>query len=319
MLTNYNPKRILVIAVPSLGDVLLTTPLIESLQSRFPNSTIDILTREESKSICQIIPHINKVVTFNYKSKIISYLKMIFSILRKYDLAISTSTSDRSTLSSFYAAKKRVGVLPKKRAEDWWKKFLVQNFIIADSNIHTLTQNLKLVEKLGLNKEYNLDLNTIEKFKYELPEEYTVVHCFSKGEHKNLDKDFWIEKITELINDNQTIVLTSGPNKDEIARVNEIANNFSSNIINLSGKLSFIELATLLSKANLYIGVDTCVTHIAALLGVKTIGYYGPTNTIKWSPWPKEYKKDTPPFNNTIGTSTVLNVTVEKYSKTTLS
>src|SRR6478752_7081818 len=53
-----------------------------------------------------------------------------------------------------------------------------------------------------------------------------------------------------------------------------------------SGRLDFNQLATLLRKAALYIGPDTSVSHLAAASGVPVIAILGPTNPMRWAPWP---------------------------------
>jgi heptosyltransferase III len=54
----------------------------------------------------------------------------------------------------------------------------------------------------------------------------------------------------------------------------------------LDGKLSWPQLAALLSRANVYVGPDTSVTHLAAASGCPTVALYGPTDPRLWGPWP---------------------------------
>jgi ADP-heptose:LPS heptosyltransferase len=57
-------------------------------------------------------------------------------------------------------------------------------------------------------------------------------------------------------------------------------------LLDLSGQLDFNQLATLLRGAALYIGPDTSVSHLAASSGVPVIAIFGPTNPMRWAPWP---------------------------------
>jgi heptosyltransferase-3 len=63
----------------------------------------------------------------------------------------------------------------------------------------------------------------------------------------------------------------------------------------------------LLKAAKLYVGPDTAVTHLAAAVGVKTLALYGPTNPLKWSPYPQGYARNYPPFEHK-GTQHVGNI-----------
>jgi len=85
------------------------------------------------------------------------------------------------------------------------------------------------------------------------------------------------------------IVVTAGDSETDQAYVSTLLSNFPSDCINLAGKLSLPMLGYLLSRAALYVGTDTAVTHMAAALGTPTVAMFGPSNPIKWGPWPKEW------------------------------
>jgi heptosyltransferase-3 len=57
----------------------------------------------------------------------------------------------------------------------------------------------------------------------------------------------------------------------------------------------------------LYIGPDTGITHLAAATNVPVIALYGPTNPVKWTPWPYGFEQSVNPFEK-IGSQTVNNV-----------
>ena len=45
-------------------------------------------------------------------------------------------------------------------------------------------------------------------------------------------------------------------------------------------------MSALLTQSKLYIGPDTATTHLAAACGTPTLAIFGPTNPVKWAPWP---------------------------------
>jgi heptosyltransferase-3 len=53
-------------------------------------------------------------------------------------------------------------------------------------------------------------------------------------------------------------------------------------------------LGYLLSRAALYVGTDTAVSHMAAAVGAPTIVLFGPSNPVKWGPWPKDFPATVP-------------------------
>jgi heptosyltransferase III len=66
--------------------------------------------------------------------------------------------------------------------------------------------------------------------------------------------------------------------------------------LNLAGKFSFPQLAILLERAALYVGPDTVTTHLAAAAGVPTVALFGPSNPVKWGPWPKNSDAHLSPY-----------------------
>jgi heptosyltransferase-3 len=57
-------------------------------------------------------------------------------------------------------------------------------------------------------------------------------------------------------------------------------------LLDLSGRLDFSQLVTLFRASALYIGPDTSVSHLAAATGLPVIAIFGPTNPMRWAPWP---------------------------------
>jgi len=92
------------------------------------------------------------------------------------------------------------------------------------------------------------------------------------------------------------LVLSGGPAPQEIDYVTDIAGKLPENTINLAGQVSLAQLATVIAQAKLYIGPDTGITHLAAATGIPVIALYGPTNPVKWAPFPFGYQENSNPF-----------------------
>jgi heptosyltransferase-3 len=103
------------------------------------------------------------------------------------------------------------------------------------------------------------------------------------------------------------LVLTGGTAQAELDYVADIARQLPEDTINLAGQLSLAQLTSVLTHAVLYIGVDTGITHLAAATNVPVISLYGPTNPVKWAPWPYGFEQNSNPFLK-IGSQTVNNI-----------
>jgi heptosyltransferase-3 len=118
---------------------------------------------------------------------------------------------------------------------------------------------------------------------------YVVLHVSPKFSYKQWTISGWVELAQRLAGRGLKIVVTAGDSEEDQAYVANLLPHFPSNRIDLTGKLSLPMLGCLLSRATLYVGTDTAVTHMAAALGTPTVALFGPSNPIKWGPWPKEW------------------------------
>ena len=72
-----NVKRILVITLSNIGDVILTTPTIESLHSKFPNATFDIVGDKQSKILFKYCPYVSNFYEKDISIKFIIYYNRV--------------------------------------------------------------------------------------------------------------------------------------------------------------------------------------------------------------------------------------------------
>ena len=123
---------------------------------------------------------------------------------------------------------------------------------------------------------------------------YAVLHPSPKFAYKMWRQDGWVAFAHWLQEQGLQVVLTGGPDPDERNYVAAIARQTQA--LDLAGKLSLAETAELLGRAKLFAGPDTAVTHLAAAVGTLTIALFGPSNPVKWGPWPKDWQGPNSPW-----------------------
>lgn len=304
------PERILVIILRYLGDVLLTTPLISSLRKIYNTAEIDILVFKNTAAILEGVSDINNIITISNKPTLNEQLALYKRIFRKYDLAVSTQTGDRPFITSVIAAPTRIGAIPQPHEKGHWKHFFYQGWTeFDDQDTHTVLQHLKLADVLGIPKHYRVSPPRTCSGQIGIPinNKYAVLHPHPKWHYKRWPIANWIETGHYLDQLGIQIVISGGPDKDEQSYIQQIFNYLPDNSINLSGKLSLAELSRLIKHAQIFIGPDTGITHLAAATGTHVIALFGPTNPVKWAPWPYNYQSDDAPFKKT-GNQHVSNV-----------
>jgi heptosyltransferase-3 len=288
-----------------IGDVLLTTPLIRSLRSAWPEAAVDVLVFEGTEGVIAANGDIRRVLTVPEGAGMGTHLRMLRTILRRYDLAVSTQPGDRPTFYAWVAGKRAVGPL-EAGAGEFWKRWLLTRWTDFDNrDTHTVVMNLRLAALLGIERKFDVvvswrpsDENHVSSM---LPfdpaaEPYAVFHPFPKFNYKMWNQDGWVGLARHLLGRGLRVVFTGSNASDEISYVGGIARGLEGKAVNLTGRTSLAETGFLLSRARVYAGPDTVVTHMAAALGVPTVALYGPTNPVKWGPWPKNHVSDSSPY-----------------------
>ena len=295
-----HPKKILIIAVPAIGDVLLTSPLAHSLKNSWPNSEITLIVRKGAEVILENQECVDRAVSLERKPGFLKSFKFIISNLFKYDLAISTSSSDRAFIIAQFFGKSKVLLVPPKRLSSLWKYLFPGLKIVQNDLINVVDQNLKFIEKLGLEKitrvsspsvPVNLIYSLTKKLTFDpRNDKFVVFHLTPAFSYKKWPLDSWKEIINFVLDNNFKVVLSCAPEEREVCYNQEVVDYFIAinsgyPIYSLAGKFNFTELSCLLSYAKLYLGPDTSTTHLAATLNIPVIALYGQSNILKWAPW----------------------------------
>lgn len=310
------PTRILVIAMRYLGDVLLTTPLIRSLRQAYPDARLDVLVFRNTASMLEGNPDISHIITTPNRPKFGDYWHLFSQLFRRYDLAVTTQSGDRPFLYALLAAPLRVAVVPPKNTTGWWKRIFVQRWTeFDDDNTHTVLQHLKLLDLINVPRCFSLvppQIGNSQQLKEQFPffvdnAGYAVMHPHPQWTYKQWTVEGWVEVGRYLKKLGLKLVLSGGPAQEEMDYVADIQRQLPDDTINLAGKVSLAQLAHIIAHAKLYIGPDTGITHLAAATGIPVIALYGPTNPVKWAPWPSGYDRNINPFDK-IGSRQLNNI-----------
>ena len=310
------PRRVLVIATRRIGDVLLTTPLLRSLRQAWPHAEIDVLVFEHTEGVLLHNPDINRVITVPARPGFWKHLGLVSRLFRRYDLAISTLTGDRPTLYAWLAGKVRIGMVEDGSKQSWKQHMLSRWAAFDNLNIHTVLMNLKLADLLGIARSHEVvvswNSSDEERVVSALPfdirsEVFAVLHVYPKFAYKMWRQENWAELARWLKENGMRVILTGGNFPDELAYVDEVYRTLPDGAVNMAGKLGIAESAFLASRARIYVGPDTMLTHVAAAVGTPTIALFGPSNPVKWGPWPRGYAEDRNPYRMK-GTQRVNNV-----------
>ncbi len=245
-------------------------------------------------------PAVRQILGYDRSWKKLGLIRRLckeFSLLRKirrekYDLVINLTEGDRGAIAArISGAKIRVGSDPKGKGLKGKKGLYTHIVKNCPSLRHTVERNLDAVRRIGIFPEpderdlfIHIPDSTIRSMQERVgTEPYIVIHPTSRWRFKCWPVEKMRSLAQILIERGERLVFTSGPDPIEVEMVQQIVEGLP--VINLAGQIHLKELAALIEKGKLLIGVDSVPLHIASALKAPCIGIFGPTSEITWGPW----------------------------------
>jgi len=296
------PRRILLSCTQRLGDVLLATPLLRSLARAWPQAQIDMLVFADTVTVLEGNPDVATVIAVPRRAAWSERLRELRGLWRRYDLALSPLPTDRARLYCWAAAPYRLGLLrreAKERAKglllNAWRRF-------DDLDTHSVAMGLTLAELLGITAVHEVvppqlpppQRDALLERLALASKRYAVLHCYPKFRYKMWTAEAWLALARWLNSHGIALVFTGGGEAGELAYVGDIA--AASGGLDCAGTLNLAETAEVIRGAALYVGPDTVATHIAAASGTPTVALFGPSNPVKWGPWPLGWTQGSSPW-----------------------
>ncbi len=313
-------QRILVISTRQIGDVLLTTPLIRAARERWPRSRIEVLGFQGTLGMLRGNPDVDEVIETPARPGWSGWRAMVRRLWRQYDLALVTDPGDRAHLLGWMAARSRSGIVPQGGGSNWWKKLLLDHTVVAAGDrgeVHVTTEKQSLLAPWAEAAASRVPQVTLPQgaplpadVQRQLLPGAIVLHAPSLWPYKQWPIAHFERLVKALLETGRQVVLTgSGSARDQECVAPLRALGEPPRLLDLSGQLDFNQLVVLFKSAALYIGPDTSVSHLAAATGVPVIAIFGPTNPMRWAPWPARAEAREL-FKRSMGVQQAGNVTV---------
>ncbi len=264
--------KFLVVRFSSIGDIVLTTPVVRCLKTQVEDAVVHYLVKEQYKSIIKDNPYIDKIYSLDS-----SFNKLVKRLRKEHYHYIIDLHKNLRTLE----LKTQLRILTFTFNKLNFKKWLLVNFKINRlPDIHIVDRYFKSVEAFdvrndGKGLDYFIsksDVIDINKSGAEMDDGYIA---FAIGS-RHFTKQLPIDKIISLCNKiNYPVVLLGG--KEDFEKAETIKNSASNKVINYCGKLSINQSASIVKEAKLVISHDTGLMHIAAAFKKKIISIWGNT------------------------------------------
>lgn len=282
-------KKILIINVNWLGDVIFSTPFIRAVREAYPDSYIAVMAVPRCREILETNSRINDLILFDEDGREKGLIGKICFAGRlkkeKFDMAFILHRSfTRALLTRLAGIKERIGYDTKGRGI-----LLTKKLKYPDKELHRVEHFLKLAEAVGADiskKNYEFFITDADRKKaWPLLESLGIgandrFAVFNPGGNWNPKR--WpaenFSSLGDMLADKYGIkIVISGGEKDgKLAE--EISGRMKHKAVSVCGKTKIRELAAIFEKAKLVVSGDSGPMHIAASVGTNTAAIFGPTD-----------------------------------------
>ena len=270
--------KFLIIQTAFIGDVILATAVAEKLHQQFPDAPIDFVLRKGNEGLLSNHPFIKTVFVWDKKQGKIKNLFAIKNQVKsnKYDSVIDLHRfASSGFIAGFSGAKEKVGFDKNPLSFLFTKKIKHE----IGNGKHEVERNQQLIEHLTDNKAAKPKLypnsENFEAVKKYKNVNYVCLAPTSVWFTKQYPKEKWIELCDQLPKD--LIIYLLGAPSDDVACEeikSKVESQKSKNVINLAGKLNFLESAALMKDADMNYVNDSAPMHIASAMNAKTTAIY---------------------------------------------
>ncbi len=257
--------KFLVIRFSSIGDIVLTSPVVRMIKHQVEDAEVHFLTKEQFGFLVNKNPNIDKVhllkkdwksLLDELKSENFDHIIDLHNNLRtrriKSNLNIPAFTLDKLNVKKWLLVNLKINKMPQKH--------IVERYL----------ETLRLFDVK--NDLKGLDYYTEEQYEADMPKDYVALVIGGTYYTKQIPINVLEAMIPKL---RLPVVLLGG--KEDVSKSETLEKSFPDSLINLCGKISLNQSAYVIKNANLVITSDTGLMHIAAAYKKKIISLWGNT------------------------------------------
>lgn len=292
-------REILFIKLSSLGDILLSSPVLELLHNTWPEARITYLVEQEGEPLIRHHPFLERVVVFDRRRAeaclpwrpwgAVREVRRTLRQLRErtYDLALDVQGLAKSWLflrlvrARLRAGKGRFPGVAVKSPHD------------RSRVRHAVPSYFELTDRLGLARppqDRMRPLLVIPREKQEQARtlarefgEFVVLNPFTTWPSKRWPREDWIELGRALQARGLSPVVAGAP--ADRGQALQIVAGIGGQARTSAGDTDLLCFAGLLSRARAFVTVDSAPMHIGAALGVPMVALFGSTDPARTGPW----------------------------------
>ncbi len=267
-------RRLLLITLSNIGDLVMTTPVLEALHLSYPQHLIDIVADSRSSELIKPCPYLGRLIHKDKQSGLSGIWSLVRTLRKfRYDVAVDLRTS-------FLTALIRCGQHGIKRSGTSIGTHAVQHHFTALAGI--LGPNFDIPpQRLWVDQRAAEKASELLR---DIPNgRRLIVAPGANWPGKIWPVDCYEALIEQLRSDfDGVIVVGSNDDRDLSQRLQA---SCALPIVNLAGRTTLLEVTACMSGAHAFVGNDSGLGHIAAALNVPTLTVFGPGRPERYRPW----------------------------------
>lgn len=271
-------KKILLITLSNIGDVILTLPVLDSLKADFPKSHITVIASAKVKEIFAGNSSVDKFIIYDKHAKLEEKIKLFCDLVKdNFNLVVDLKDSFLGFILKVKSKHLRLVRMPKEIAHMKERHLYLAGYknnspakvslYIGPDDEESVT---RLLKDGGISSKDN----------------FILISAGARSHSKRWPKEKFAELVFKLQEEFGLKIVLVGDRED--AAVNRYINeSLKGSCLDLSAKTNLRELASLLKKASLVISNDSATMHMASYLDIPVIAVFGITDDNKYGPWSK--------------------------------
>ncbi len=263
--------KILILRLSSLGDIVLTTPLLVALREKYPESRIDLVIASEYETLAQVLPAVSRVHVFNKRSGFSGLLALRNQLREeKYDYVLDVHDVLRTKILR-QGLGKHVSVIDKRTFKRWLLVKFKYDLLKGEPDV--IGRYFEAAKKLGITDDGRAP--TLKATHVRDPKRIAIA---PSARHWN--KRWPVEHFQRLGNTllEKGYELTFYGSRAEIALIEEIRKGLhNGKHRSLAGELDLTDAAHSLAKCSAAITNDSGLLHVAEAVGTPVVALFGPT------------------------------------------
>ena len=304
-------ERFLVVRTDRVGDVVLSTPVLEAIKTRFPESHLAMMVSSYAADVVKANPNLDDVIIDDQADRnrgAKGFLMLVKEVKgSNFDVAVLLRPTFRLALLLFLAGiRYRIGT----GYRFYQMLFNRKVYVHRKRNLrHEADYNLDLLKPLGVRPEKIIPKVYLtaeeESFAQQIWREFeitpddtvVVIHPGSGDSALNLPAKRFAQAADRLVEELDAKILLTGTKK-EMDLIDFISRSMQHQAVDLTGKTDIRRLAAVLEKADVMISNSTGTMHLAAAVGTPTVAVFCPifaAGPIRWGPYGEGHEVILPP------------------------